>query len=72
MRQRQRQKVKSEGKKDEIINFIKLPRVFDHTTLAIGADNIGSLGTALICYVIAKEDCHPEAAVKLILFLTDS
>ncbi|GKA52570.1 hypothetical protein Tco_0745885, partial [Tanacetum coccineum] len=29
-------------------------RVFDHTTLAIGADNIGALGTALICYVIAK------------------
>ncbi|GKA65842.1 histone-lysine N-methyltransferase, H3 lysine-9 specific SUVH4-like protein, partial [Tanacetum coccineum] len=28
---------------------------YDHTTLAIGSDNIGALGTALICYVIAKE-----------------
>ncbi|GJZ98906.1 phosphomethylpyrimidine synthase, chloroplastic, partial [Tanacetum coccineum] len=28
---------------------------YDHTTLAIGADNIGALGTALICYVIAKD-----------------
>ncbi|GKA42978.1 hypothetical protein Tco_0735638 [Tanacetum coccineum] len=37
---------------------------YDHTTLAIRADSIGALGTALICYVIAKDAAEDNEESK--------
>nr|GEV49792.1 hypothetical protein [Tanacetum cinerariifolium] len=54
MWQRQRQKVRSDEKKDETVNFIKPLR----------ADIIRALGTALICYVIAKDAAEDNEESK--------